>query len=299
MGERTVLTISRLDRALPHIPQLRPSAANGNVMDTSKSATLRNVARGFTLVELLVVIGIIALLISILLPALQSAREQAKSVQCASNMRQIGLCVTMYTSDNKGKWLPPYEIPGVYGPTTDPFFFHYLPGFYLKENYGALICPSDSFFQPSTNTPPWIWAPRTTTYFRLFTTNIRDVRYSYAMNQQYPRVGPRQVYPGKAAGSFNPPSLTEIEDPSQFIVYLETDRFAQIGHASDPIFYRFDHGKGKTRMNLCMADGHVESKIREQFLPLAAPYTAAANWPDGLRSAWFGKASAPGLILLP
>ena len=61
------------------------------------------VRRAFTLVELLVVIGIIAILIAILLPTLQKARDQSLRTKCAAHMRNVGQSIYIYANDNKGK----------------------------------------------------------------------------------------------------------------------------------------------------------------------------------------------------
>jgi len=73
--------------------------------------------RAFTLIELLVVIGIIALLISILLPALVRARAQANDVACASNIRQIAIALRIYATENHDL-LPPIECPDPSGIVT-------------------------------------------------------------------------------------------------------------------------------------------------------------------------------------
>jgi prepilin-type processing-associated H-X9-DG protein/prepilin-type N-terminal cleavage/methylation domain-containing protein len=84
-----------------------------------KSELSTQALQAFTLVELLVVIGIIGVLISLLLPSLNKARQQAKSVQCTSNLKQIGLGILMYCNDNHGHLMPAVRYNAVGGIETN------------------------------------------------------------------------------------------------------------------------------------------------------------------------------------
>jgi prepilin-type N-terminal cleavage/methylation domain-containing protein len=124
--------------------------------------------RGFTLVELLVVIGIIAILIGILFPAIAGARRQAKVAQCASNLRQIATAFNNYLNDTKGMvfWRAPnVALDGmdwyVYGGREQGntntgqggLFNRFMPrplNPYVSGNIDVFHCPADE-----DHSSPW------------------------------------------------------------------------------------------------------------------------------------------------
>ena len=80
---------------------------------------MQKASRGFTLVDTLVTLAIVALLISILLPSLAGAREAARRVACASNVRQIGLGITMYADDHSDRLPPSVFAPDGSSPESE------------------------------------------------------------------------------------------------------------------------------------------------------------------------------------
>jgi prepilin-type N-terminal cleavage/methylation domain-containing protein/prepilin-type processing-associated H-X9-DG protein len=96
--------------------------------------------KGFTLVELLVVIGIIALLIAVLLPALKRAKEQANQVKCMAQVKQIVTSMMLYTTDNKGSFFYPPSIGDTYNAND------MRPMGYYMESLGVIRFDVGSFW---------------------------------------------------------------------------------------------------------------------------------------------------------
>lgn len=124
--------------------------------------------RGFTLVELLVVIGIIALLLGILLPALSKARAAANTAKCLSNMRNMLVAAQMYANDNKGCLIQAGMAHGGAHANEEVAWFNTLQSYY--QNNLVARCPSDD----SPHWPGGIPVPPSTDQYR---------RTSYGINE--------------------------------------------------------------------------------------------------------------------
>jgi prepilin-type N-terminal cleavage/methylation domain-containing protein/prepilin-type processing-associated H-X9-DG protein len=125
------------------------------------------IRHGFTLIELLVVIAIIAILAALLLPALSKAKERAKRIQCLSNIRQMGVAVTMYAGDFDDKVFSP-----LYGNITVGLNAALIP---TLKNYGMSLKTSSSEENNVWSCPTRTYLPR----LQPGTTDMLAIGYQY------------------------------------------------------------------------------------------------------------------------
>jgi prepilin-type N-terminal cleavage/methylation domain-containing protein len=185
----------------------------------------------FTLIELLVVVAIIAILLAILLPGLQAAREQTRDVVCKSNMRSIGQAFEMYAQEYGGVWPAAVDSMGQQNRWPVPFFEGGIitQEFNVYDETGALIQDGGKsiFLCPSEKAPRAIRDWRGTG----MTVDRVEVGGSYAYSGEVHRDG-GQLRLGTPS---TPPFLRPVERcsrPSEVIALM--DNFQPIETVSDP-----------------------------------------------------------------
>jgi prepilin-type N-terminal cleavage/methylation domain-containing protein/prepilin-type processing-associated H-X9-DG protein len=292
---------------------------------------MRHKKTAFTLVELLVVIGIISVLIAMLLPALNKAREQAQMVAGASNMRQIGQAVFMYAQDNKGmlpyasQWDSPdgttvnvYNRQTFFGLLTPYLGMKYAPvwtdnvknPWYEKS---VLVCPSDDDHSRTDEFP-------------LIMSRHKGGRLSYSVNGflsdfYAPITGTSVFGPGQGSGTRK---LAQIPDAAGTILLCESHG-GVLGWSSDQVkipsqtgtatyaytvanvpnptgTIQYDLGKQGYHMrsgnrglnNWAFADGHVAAMTWIQTIRPANLWGVTADVRTRQKlSPWTGDASVP------
>ncbi len=257
-----------------------------------------NSASGFSLVEVLTVVGIIALLLSMLLPSLSAARAQAKSVVCSSNIRQVTIANGYYAEDNNRLY-----CPGAAG-------FHEN----LHRWHGARDHPTEPFDSTRGLLVPYLGPDGLIRQCPAFPAadvgaesgSFERSNGGYGYNNAFIGMQLRQYPSGEHVVTDDRAGAVTnwVQRPTETVMFADTAFAASslIEYSfAEPRFhpqfpdYRPDpsiHFRHRKQANIAWCDGHVSSHVRT-FTWNSGLYTGN---PDRLGIGWFGKADDNSLF---
>lgn len=240
---------------------------------------------GFTLIELLVVIAIISLLVSVLLPSLRQAKQQAKAVVCKTNMRSIYTGLALYAEDWEGRlmraqggmkivdgeWVDVFwtECLTPFGKNAFPATYtHWSAPVTYIDNPDTYKCPAaDGETELAKASQAWPWGGNVVQW-------QYDVYSSYGMNN-------------RMSNAWMPPGMGDNEKFYNFWRTHRPDRLFLLAgsfmwcfdnwYAHTDFWYEARHGVDREFVHIMFHDGHIESWLEEE-IPVAGENIGLLPW---------------------
>ncbi len=218
-------------------------------------------SRGFTLIELLVVIAIIAILASMLLPALKNSRMMAKQISCLSNIKQMGVIFNNYMTDSNSSY-PPYTVFLPDSTTVDTIWIRQLFTEGYMKNRKMLFCPNRTSSAYSND---------------VYNHAVNDDDPDFLSYLNFTTYGYNSQYIGSSYGSsgattilphYPPAKNSQIKRPSETILLAETtfnDDPSAGYYIVNPNYSTYQYSGTLTAMhgkkvNVLWCDGHASSE---------------------------------------